>query len=87
MSEERPNEVLWPQLPLEAWQDTCSTLHLWSQIIGKIRLAFAPLVNHWWQVPFYMTSRGWTTSPIPYKENIFQIDFDFIDHQVQITTL
>jgi hypothetical protein len=86
MSEVKPNEELWPQLPLEAWQDTCSTLHLWSQIIGKIRLAFAPLVNHWWQVPFYMTSRGWTTSPIPYKENIFQIDFDFIDHQIQITT-
>jgi hypothetical protein len=86
MSEVKPNEELWPQLPLEAWQDTCSTLHLWSQIIGKIRLAFAPLVNHWWQVPFYITSRGWTTSPIPYKENIFQIDFDFIDHQIQITT-
>lgn len=86
MSEEKTKEVSWPQLPLEAWQDTCSTLHLWSQIIGKIRLAFAPLVNHWWQVPFYMTSRGWTTSPIPYKENIFQIDFDFIDHQIQITT-
>ena len=86
MSEVKPNEELWPQLPLEAWQDTCSTLHLWSQIIGKIRLAFAPLVNHWWQVPFYMTSRGWTTSPIPYKETIFQIDFDFIDHQIQITT-
>ena len=86
MPEEKPKEVLWPQLPLEAWQDTCSTLHLWSQIIGKIRLAFAPLVNHWWQVPFYITSRGWTTSPIPNKENIFQIDFDFIDHQIQITT-
>ena len=86
MSEEKTKEVSWPQLPLEAWQDTCSTLHLWSQIIGKIRLAFTPLVNHWWQVPFYMTSRGWTTSPIPYKENIFQIDFDFIDHQIQITT-
>lgn len=58
MSGVKPNEQLWPQLPLDAWQDTCSTLHRWSQIIGKIRLTLAPIINHWWQVPFYITSRG-----------------------------
>ena len=73
---------VWPSLPWEAWQDTCATLHMWSQIIGKIRLAQAPLVNHWWQVPFYITSRGLTTSPMPYEARIFQIDFDFISHEL-----
>ena len=76
----------WPALPLAEWRDTCATLHLWTQVIGKIRLAQAPLVNHWWQVPLYVTSRGLTTSPIPYGARTFQIDFDFIDHHLTITT-
>jgi hypothetical protein len=59
---------------------------MWTQIVGKIRLAQAPMINHWWQVPLYVTSRGLTTSPIPYGHRIFQIDFDFIDHQLRITT-
>jgi hypothetical protein len=76
----------WPDLPLAAWRDSCATLHLWTQIVGKIRLAQAPLINHWWQVPLYVTCRGLTTSPIPYKGLIFQIDFDFLAHRLTIET-
>ncbi|HTB36555.1 MAG TPA: DUF5996 family protein, partial [Reyranella sp.] len=76
----------WPDLPLAAWADSCATLHLWTQVVGKIRLAHAPMVNHWWQVPLYVTSRGLTTSPIPYGARSFQIDFDFIDHSFEIRT-
>jgi hypothetical protein len=79
-------EDLWPSLPLEAWQDTYATLHLWTQIIGKIRLKLSPLVNHWWNVPMYVTSRGLTTSPMPYGPHICQIDLDFISHEMVITT-
>jgi hypothetical protein len=75
----------WPELPLEGWRDTYETLHLWTQIIGKIRLAQAPMLNHWWQVPLYVTCRGLSTSPIPHESGrSFQIDFDFIDHRLQI---
>jgi hypothetical protein len=74
----------WPELPLSEWADTCATLQLWTQVVGKIRLAHAPLVNHWWQVPLYVTSRGLTTSPIPYGSRSFEIDFDFIDHRLVI---
>ena len=76
----------WPELPLEAWSDTYATLHMWSQIVGKVRLAGTPPVNHWWHVPLYLTSRGLTTSPIPDEDRTFQIDFDFIDHRLEITT-
>ncbi|MGH6795518.1 MAG: DUF5996 family protein [Methylocella sp.] len=76
----------WPSLPLDEWRDTCATLHLWTQVVGKIRLALAPPVNHWWQVPLYVTCRGLTTSPIPYGARNFQIDFDFIDHRLTIQT-
>ncbi|MCI0389285.1 MAG: DUF5996 family protein [Acidobacteria bacterium] len=77
---------LWPSLPLEEWKDTYATLHMWSQIVGKIRLAQTPLVNHYWNVPLYVTSRGLTTSPIPYGTKTFEIDFDFLDHNLLITT-
>jgi hypothetical protein len=76
----------WPELPLAEWADTCATLHLWTQVVGKIRLAHAPMINHWWQVPLYVTCRGLTTSPIPYGGSSFQIDFDFIDHTLIIET-
>jgi hypothetical protein len=76
----------WPALQLSDWADTCATLHLWTQIVGKIRLAHAPMVNHWWQVPLYVTSRGLTTSLIPYGARGFQIDLDFIDHCLTIRT-
>jgi hypothetical protein len=76
----------WPELPFSDWADTCVTLHLWTQVVGKIRLAHAPMVNHWWQVPLYVTCRGLTTSPIPYGGESFQIDFDFLDHTLKLQT-
>ncbi|HME28217.1 MAG TPA: DUF5996 family protein [Acetobacteraceae bacterium] len=76
----------WPDLPLAEWADTCATLHLWTQVVGKVRLTHAPMINHWWQVPLYVTSRGLTTSPIPFGARSFQIDFDFIDHLLKILT-
>jgi hypothetical protein len=76
----------WPELPLAAWADTCATLHLWTQVVGKIRLAHAPMINHWWQVPLYVTCRGLTTSPIPYGSRGFQLDFDFCSHQLVLQT-
>jgi hypothetical protein len=74
----------WPSVPFEAWQDTCTTLHLWTQVVGKVRLALAPMENHWWQVPLYLTSRGLTTSPMPFGARTIQIDFDFIAHRLLI---
>ena len=79
-----PSLEPWPALPLEAWSDTCATLHLWTQIVGKIRLAQSPWVNHGWSVTLYVTPRGLTTSPIPYGTRVFQIDFDFLDHRLLI---
>jgi hypothetical protein len=76
----------WPALPFAEWADTCATLQLWTQIVGKIRLAHTPMVNHWWNVPLYVTSRGLTTALIPHPAGGFQIDFDFIDHQLKIQT-
>jgi hypothetical protein len=76
----------WPSLPYEAWKDTCTTLHLWTQIVGKIRLAQTPWANHSWHVTLYVTPRGLTTSPIPSDARVFQIDFDFMDHALLIST-
>jgi hypothetical protein len=78
--------VVLPELPLEAWQNTYGTLHMWTQIIGKLRLALSPLINHWWEVPLYVNARGLTTSAIPYEDEIFEVQFDFIDHQLTIQT-
>jgi len=76
----------WPELPLSAWQDTYNTLHMWSQIVGKVRLALSPKLNHWWEVPLYVDAIGLTTSPIPYARGIFEIQFDFIDHKLTVQT-
>ena len=76
----------WPSLPLDWWKDTCATLHMWTQIVGKVRLRLTPLVNHWWNVPLYVTSRGLTTSRIPYGERSFELWFDFIGHQLMLET-
>ena len=76
----------WPELPLDAWQDTYNTLHMWSQIVGKVRLALSPRLNHWWEVPFYVNAVGLTTSAIPYSHGIFEIQFDFIDHKLTVQT-
>lgn len=74
----------WPALPLEAWEPTRATLHMWCQIVGKVRLALSPHVNHWWQVPLYVSARGLTTSAIPYKGKVFEVEFDFIGHVLRI---
>jgi hypothetical protein len=81
-----PNHHSWPELPLEAWQDTYATLHMWTQIAGKVRLALSPRVNHWWEVPLYVNARGLTTSAIPYGDGDFEIQFDFIAHKLEIQT-
>jgi uncharacterized protein DUF5996 len=74
----------WPRLRVSDWTDTRDTLHMWTQIVGKIRLAHAPLVNHWWQVPLYVSPRGLSTSTIPYQDRSFDMEFDFIDHQLRV---
>jgi hypothetical protein len=80
------NQDSWPELPLEAWQDTYATLHMWTQIVGKVRLALSPRLNHWWEVPLYVSARGLTTSSIPYEGEIFEVQFDFIEHELIIHT-
>ncbi len=79
----------WPALPFAAWKETYETLHMWTQIVGKVRLELSPLLNHWWQVPLYVTARGLTTSPISVpgeQGQIFEVQFDFIAHQLLIVT-
>ncbi|HKE58771.1 MAG TPA: DUF5996 family protein [Pyrinomonadaceae bacterium] len=76
---------IWPALPLQEWADTCATLHMWTQIVGKIRMVQTPLVNHWWNVPLYVSARGLTTTAIPYGQIAFEMEFDFIDHRLRIT--
>jgi hypothetical protein len=76
----------WPELPYAAWKDTCQTLQLWTQIVGKVRLARTTWLNHSWHVALYVTARGLTTSPIPDGARTFQIDFDFVDHVLWVRT-
>lgn len=74
----------WPALPLDAWEDTRDTLHMWTQVVGKVRMALTPRVNHWWNTPLYVNPRGLTTGSIPYGTRTFQIDFDFVDHRLRV---
>ncbi len=76
----------WPALPLDSWNDTRATLHMWTQMVGKVRLRLTPLVNHWWNVPLYVTARGLTTSRIPYEQKAFELWFDFIGHRLVLET-
>src|SRR5436189_5887131 len=85
MKSDRSAEV-WPELNYADWKETCATLHMWTQIVGKIRLTLTPWTNHSCHVTLYVTSRGLTTSPIPHGLRTFDINFDFIDHQLQIDT-
>ena len=78
--------VCWPALPLDSWKDTYATLHMWTQIVGKVRLRLTPLVNHWWNVPLYVNARGLTTSRIPYGPRAFELWFDFIGHELVLET-
>ena len=76
----------WPALPLDEWRETRDTVHRWTQIVGKIRMTLTPLINHWWNVPLYVTARGLTTSEIPYGDRWFDMEFDFISHVLRIRT-
>ncbi|HVC48451.1 MAG TPA: DUF5996 family protein [Terracidiphilus sp.] len=78
------SEASWPQLPWSAWSDTADTLHMWTQIVGKTRLALNPLQNHWWNVPLYVTARGLGTSAMEYGDDVLDIEFDFLDHQLRM---
>jgi hypothetical protein len=75
----------WPELPWRDWEPTLSSLHMWLQIVGKVGLALAPPLNHWWHVPLYVTARGLTTSPVPYGDREFQVDVDFVEHRLHVT--
>jgi hypothetical protein len=79
-------EAVWPSLPLDAWKDTYETLHLWTQVVGKVRLKLGPFVNHWWGVALHVTPRGLSTLAIPYGSRHFEIEFDFVDHVLAIRT-
>jgi hypothetical protein len=76
----------WPRFPVDGWDQTAATLHMWTQVVGKVRLALAPPQNHYWHVPLYVSTRGLTTSPIPYGSELFEIAFDFVAHQLELTT-
>jgi hypothetical protein len=84
VSIEQTRDEIWPALPYSEWKETCATLHMWTQIVGKIRLALSPWTNHSWHVTLYLTARGLTTSPIPHGSDVFEIRFDFVDHTLRI---
>jgi hypothetical protein len=83
---ERKAAELWPSLPYDAWKETLDTLHLWTQIVGKVRLELSPFLNHWWHVALYVTTRGLTTSAIPYRGGTFEVTFDFLEHNFFMRT-
>jgi hypothetical protein len=84
---ERPAEAAWPALPVAEWQATRDTVHLWTQMLGKVRLASTPLINHWWNIPLYVSARGLTTSLMPYgQERGFELSLDFVDHRLDVDT-
>lgn len=76
----------WPALPFQAWRDTCTTLQMWTQVIGKVRMALSAPVNHWWHIPLYVSVRGLRTSSIPYRTGAFEIEFDFVSHDLRFST-
>jgi len=83
VSEQRTTAATaWPRLRVADWTDTRETVHLWTQIVGKIRMAHTPMLNHWWHVTLYVTARGLSTSAIPYRDGVFELEFDFLDHQM-----
>jgi hypothetical protein len=75
----------WPQLPWREWEPTVATLHLWLQVVGKVRMALTPPLDHWWHITLHVTARGLTTSPIPFEGRAFQVDLDFVNHRLEIT--
>lgn len=85
-TQEKTEAALWPSLPYEQWKDTRDTLHLWMQVVGKVKLKLSPFLNHWWEVAFYVTPRGMTTGRIPYQDIAWGVDWDFLRHTLRITT-
>ena len=79
-----PSTETWPALPYDAWKDTLDTLHMWTQIVGKVKLELAPFLNEWWGIGFTAPARGLTTSTIPFGHRVFQVDFDFLDHRLAV---
>src|SRR5215471_12311980 len=79
------DDFAWPSLPYAAWQPTLETLHMWTQVVGKVQLAVTPFLNEWWNVTFRVTARGLTTPILPIGARIFQVEFDFIDHRLTIS--
>src|SRR3954447_14025974 len=79
-------EEIWPPLPFAEWRETAKTLHMWTQVVGKIRLALTPWINHSWHVTLYLTARGLTTSPIPFGSGVLEIRFDFVGHELRLLT-
>src|SRR5512133_2812253 len=77
---------VWPPLPLKEWKPTRDTLHMWTQMVGKLRLRLAPPVNHWWHVPLYISPQGLTTGAMPYKDCVLQANFDLLNHELVITS-
>jgi hypothetical protein len=82
MTAQRAKAQVWPALAWDEWKDTAATLHMWTQIVGKTRLALTPLVNHWWNVPLYVTARGLSTAAMPYQGHLLEIEFDFLQHRL-----
>ena len=80
----RPANPVWPPLPFAEWKDTCATLHMWTQIVGKTCLALAPMANHWWQSALHLTPRGLGTAPLPHGERVLAVEFDFLDHHLDL---
>src|SRR3981081_909547 len=80
------DEEIWPALPFSEWKETARTLHMWTQVVGKVRLALSPWTNHSWHVTLYLTARGLTTSPIPFRDRVFEIRFDFVSHELRLLT-
>ena len=86
MNDDIDSTASWPALPYDEWRDTAATLHMWTQIVGKIRMTQSPWLNHSWHVTLYITPRGMTTGAIPHGDRTFGIDFDFIAHELHIRT-
>ncbi len=85
-TQEKTTHVLWPSLPYQRWKDTCDTLHLWMQVVGKVKLKLSPFLNQWWEVALYITPRGVTTGRIPYQDIGLGVNFDFLAHTLTIAT-
>ena len=85
-SSDSSSDNAWPALAFADWADTCNTLHLWTQVVGKVKLALAPLSNHWWGIVLFVTARGLTTGAMPYRDRALQIDFDFCAHELVLRT-